>query len=492
MIPVVTPSSRILYLAGEPLRVAIPGLRVPLPSRLLASLRSVGSQREFAAWEFALDSSARDAALALSPGYLDEGFLTLDDDARPPTPLRCEIRDRPPNGMSEFDLVLTRQSEAERSENQYRLRLKDEHDIARWTAEEAPAIQWFYVELTTHCNLTCPFCPSKDLTRPRTSMDLDLARRVFGQIGEYFNRHDTTYEYTRVNRMVFLHIMGEPLLHPRFVDCVGIARDAGLEPALFTNVTLLNAERIDQVLSSGVRHITLSVNAVNQEGYTDLGARDSYQRQERRVAALLRERNRRAARQVHVDIQYLAKLDDTVSGVGLLDTREQFWKVYRRWYLLMRSLDAGLEAGRTGPRPFLPAAALSDPLSAAGDSPTRRFPLAPGVDLIVKVGCSFGNATLPQGMTVVPTTEGRCPFDNPFRQMAIFADGSVTFCNLDHANTVNLGNLKTQTIEEIWHGARLREIRRAMKNGRLTEPLCQRCLGSVARVDTSQRLPMVG
>lgn len=492
MMAIVMPSWRILVLGREAVRITSPPLQTPRPSRLVASLRAPGEARVLMAWEFLLPASLREARLVLSPQYLDEGFVTLDEDGQPPTAVRCDVFDRPGPDAREFDLVLTRESDREHEEHRYRLRCSDDRASSRWAPDAVAPIQWFYVELTTHCNLTCPFCPSKDLERPRASMPLELARRVFGDIADYWKRHDSTYEYTVIDRMVFLHIMGEPLLHPQFVECVAAARDAGLEPALFTNATLLNADRIGKVLESGIRHITLSINAVNQEGYTDLGAYDSYQRQERRVADLLRERSRRGARAVHVDIQYIAKLDHTVSGIGLLDTREQFWKLYRRWYLLARSIDAQYDSGPGRPRPFLPMAALTDPLAAAGDNPTRRFPLAPGIDLVVKVGCSFGNQTLPAGMTVVPTATGRCPFDNPFRQMGIFVDGSVTFCNLDHGNTVNLGNLRDQTIEEIWSGPRLTEIRRAMLQGRLTEPLCQRCLGSVVRATDGPRLPMVG
>jgi radical SAM protein with 4Fe4S-binding SPASM domain len=80
---------------------------------------------------------------------------------------------------------------------------------------------------------------------------------------------------------------------------------------------------------------------------------------------------------------------------------------------------------------------------------------------------------------VHPTEQGRCPYYNPLRQMAVFVDGSVSFCNLDHENSVNIGSLLMDDVHTLWASQRMQRIREAMLHNRLSEPLCQRCMGTV-------------
>lgn len=470
-----------ILLTDEPVTLAIPSLPLFGSSRLVATLTSSHDKHVIAVWEFELGSPEVDARLILSPDSLDDGFLMLDGDSAPPIAAVYRRAAHLPARSGTFDLAIERSGPTGvTTARAYHLRWRNnevaEQRLASWRASEVPPVKWFYVELTTHCNLKCPFCPSKDLKRPRSFMSLDLASEVFGKIGRYYANYDSTSGYLDLNRMVFLHVMGEPLLHPHFVECVQIAKDAGLEPALFTNATFLNKKNRDKLFAAGLKHVTLSINATSQAGYDSLGGQGTFEEQESRVAKLLRERSERRAHGLHVDIQYLSQLDEHVAGHGLLTSRNQVWSLYRRWRLLLRHLDAE----NPTPMTSLPvSSALRDPLSPLGSDPTRRFALAPGVDLAVKTGCSFGNSALPSGYAVAPTEHGRCPFDNQSQIMTVYVDGSVSFCSLDHENQVNLGNLAQQSIDDIWKGHRLTAIRRAMAENRLTEPLCQKCLGSV-------------
>ena len=63
--------------------------------------------------------------------------------------------------------------------------------------------------------------------------------------------------------------------------------------------------------------------------------------------------------------------------------------------------------------------------------------------------------------------------------MAVYVDGGVSFCNLDHENETNLGSLLEQSVDEIWAGPRMRRIRREMTAQKVSERVCQRCLGSL-------------
>ena len=476
--------------SGSPLALDLPpAADLGTGTLLLATIRDASRQQPFGVWEFRLPPSwgqrGAGGRLLVTPAYLDQAFFILDHPQAPPLGSVRHI-EPPTAGLQAIDVDLYRSGPRGDTVAQYRLNWASEAEraaaLTTWTQQAVPPVEWFYVELTSHCNLSCPFCPSKTLKRPRAWMSEENAARIFSAIGAYMARRDQTWGYTEISRMVFLHVMGEPLLHPHFVACVDEARKAGLTPALFTNATLLSGKAMEKIFDAGIKHITVSLNVTNEDGYATLGARDSFAAQEDRAAALLAERARRDRHDLHVDIQYMVSEGRTVAGTGLIGSREAAWETYRRWLLRLRA--AGTQASRsTATRPIADTASLANPLASENGDVSLRLPLDDGVDLVMKAGCSFGNAVIPAGMRLIPTRTGRCPFENPWRQMAVYVDGSVSFCNLDHENETNLGNLLDQSVEDIWGSPRMTRIRREMATQRVSEPVCQRCLGTLTKAD---------
>ncbi|ABC21565.1 radical SAM family protein [Rhodospirillum rubrum F11] len=491
--------SGIVPLGGQAVCLALPPTPfAPGPTRLVATLALADTALPIATWDFLLAATSGGQTpggqILVSPASFDQAFLILDHPESPPLGRVYHLA-VPPPATKGFDLVLRRSGGGGESFAHYRLHWPDEasriRDLERWRRQAVPPVDWFYVELTSHCNLACPFCPSRTLKRPRAFLSEDHARLIFSKIADYGRRRDATWGYTQTERMVFLHVMGEPLLHPRFTEIVSAARAVGLVPGLFTNATLLNAKARDKIFASGLSHITISLNVTDQAGYAELGARGLIDEQERRVLDLLAERKRRGAHRLHVDIQYIVAAPRAeggssggpVAGRGLVDSRHKAWASYRTWLLRLRHLDPQGPVGAPpaiDPRPSIAFETLLHPLADDTGDPSLRLPLDGGVDLVMKTGCSFGNAVIPPGHRVVPASQGRCPFSSPWRQMAVFVDGRVSFCNMDYENSVDLGSLLDSSVDEIWDGARLRRIREEMAADRLSEPLCQRCLGTLA------------
>ena len=81
-----------------------------------------------------------------------------------------------------------------------------------------------YIEITNMCNLRCSFCPGtgrkKEFMTPERFRL--LAEKLRGHVG-----------------YLYLHVMGEPLLHPRLGEILSIAADLGFRLCLTTNGTLL-------------------------------------------------------------------------------------------------------------------------------------------------------------------------------------------------------------------------------------------------------------
>ena len=60
-------------------------------------------------------------------------------------------------------------------------------------------------------------------------------------------------------------------------------------------------------------------------------------------------------------------------------------------------------------------------------------------------------------------------------QLGVLADGTVVPCCLDHEGDIPLGNIFTQTLDEILSSPRAAAIYDGFMNCRAVEPLCQRC-----------------
>lgn len=71
-------------------------------------------------------------------------------------------------------------------------------------------------------------------------------------------------------------------------------------------------------------------------------------------------------------------------------------------------------------------------------------------------------------------------------QLGVLADGTVVPCCLDHDGDIALGNLFTQSMEEILCSVRAKAIYDGFLAGRAVEPLCRRCGYAHARFPVNE------
>lgn len=103
-----------------------------------------------------------------------------------------------------------------------------------------------YLEITNMCNLDCQFCPGTRRTKGV------LSPEGFQTLGERLRPH-TDYLY--------LHLMGEPLLHPHLAEILERAEKLKFRVMITTNGTLLG-EREDLLCSSpAVEKVSISLHS---------------------------------------------------------------------------------------------------------------------------------------------------------------------------------------------------------------------------------------
>ena len=113
------------------------------------------------------------------------------------------------------------------------------------------------IELTSHCNFNCAFCPSSEMNRKKSMMSKKLWGKIIVELGE---KHMT--------KTVFFHILGEPLLHRDIFDAIRLANQYGIAVSLYTNGALLNNRRSSKLLDALRKgRVVLSMQSIDAESF---------------------------------------------------------------------------------------------------------------------------------------------------------------------------------------------------------------------------------
>ncbi|VAV85642.1 hypothetical protein MNBD_DELTA01-628, partial [hydrothermal vent metagenome] len=123
-------------------------------------------------------------------------------------------------------------------------------------------IQRLHLEVTSHCNFACEFCPDSRMERVRGFMDYELLKRVLDEVEE-----------KGIAQAVLFHLMGEPLLYPRLTEAVAYASGKGLETIVTTNGVLLTDEVLDGLRKAGLTKIILSLQTPDAKSFEMRGAK---------------------------------------------------------------------------------------------------------------------------------------------------------------------------------------------------------------------------
>ncbi len=267
-----------------------------------------------------------------------------------------------------------------------------------------------YIEITNVCNLRCAFCPgTKRAGRFMTPEEFRIAAdKLRGHV-----------------RYLYLHVMGEPLLHPQLAALLGIAAERGFRVCVTTNGTLLGGRGGVLLEGPAIHKVSVSLHSAEGNGAQDLTAYLSaawgfaVQAAERGIICALRLWNAGGADARNGEI--LSFLADRLGAwpLDMPQPRAGSWKLRERLYL---------EQAEKFDWPEL-------------DAPERGVRFCLGLR----------------------------------EQVAVLCDGTVVPCCLDHEGDVALGSLWEQSLPEILNGDRARALYQGFSHGKPPEELCRRC-----------------
>ena len=103
-----------------------------------------------------------------------------------------------------------------------------------------------YLEITTCCNRACSFCPGT--ARPAAFVTPETFRTLAAKLRPY-------------GQYLYLHVMGEPLLHPQLPELLEICRALDFRVTLTTNGTLLPARQPVLLAAPALRKVSVSLHS---------------------------------------------------------------------------------------------------------------------------------------------------------------------------------------------------------------------------------------
>ena len=268
-----------------------------------------------------------------------------------------------------------------------------------------------YIEITNRCNLACDFCHGTK--RPLGTMPPEDFRRIAEKL-----RGETSYLY--------LHVLGEPLLHPQLKELLAIAGELGFRVCLVTNGTLLHKRREELLAAKSLHKVSVSLHSF--EGNGGAGDLPAYLQQVWEVCLPLSERG----------VLCALRLWNEGTAPRLNGAVEAF---------LSQRIGRDVE---------------SLPRDARGNRTLRP-------NLFLERAERFGWPDL-------NAPESGANFCHGFtRQLAVLWDGTVTPCCLDSEGDIPLGNLLSRPLEEILQGERAAAMAAGFAARKPTEELCRRC-----------------
>lgn len=275
------------------------------------------------------------------------------------------------------------------------------------------------IEISNICNLQCSFCP--EVVREKKMMSPEVFRKIIPEL-------------VPLTDQVCLHLMGDPLVHPKLSEFIQICTDSALPIFLVTNGTLLRERQAELLLHPIIRQVNFSLHSFP----------DNFPKED--------------------PTAYLERIFAFTERAFI--ERPDLYVNFRIWNL-QETRGSGEQnvsmLSRIGERFGMEnACANIDVTKQKSVRVKNRLYLHFDTEFI------WPSLDLP-----VLGERGTCyGLSNHF---GILADGTVVPCCLDKEAAIPLGRVPEQSVLEIIDNPRAKAILQGFKDRKLIEDLCRRC-----------------
>ncbi len=271
-------------------------------------------------------------------------------------------------------------------------------------------------EFLPHCNLSCATClhgyPAS--RRDYLAIESVLDRQLFARVLAEAASHGCP--------SIAFHNNNEPLLLQDLEERIEMAGRAGfLDLILTTNATLLTPERSRRLLASGLTKLSFSLDAQSSQTYKSLRRNNDFLKVRKNILTFLNLKK---------ELGYqlpVTRVSFVMTGLNCHEAKdfEAYWQKK--------------------------------------------------VDIV-----EFQNIQVLEGLTEHLPPCGAEPYagfacNSPWQQLVIRGNGDVLPCCSFYGAELVLGNIRSQTLHELWHGKMMNELRAGLAEGRYDLTPCRRC-----------------
>lgn len=275
-----------------------------------------------------------------------------------------------------------------------------------------------YIELTNVCGLSCTFCPTKSL--PSKEMELEFFESVIKQAKVYTNE-------------IACHVVGDPLTLSNLDHYLDIIYKHGLKAMLTTSGYFLKKQNLETLFHPCVKQINISLNSFNKND-TSI----TFEQYIKPVLALCEAKLQREA-DLFINLR-VWNLDEMMSERRFNETLFE---------TLSKTFETKLE------------------LEEIYEKRPKSIRLASKV--LVHFDDYFEWPSLSNKVYGHGTCQGLQS------HVAVLASGKVVPCCLDCDGIIELGDLHTESFNEILTSNRAVNMLEGFKEGKAVEELCQKC-----------------
>lgn len=283
-----------------------------------------------------------------------------------------------------------------------------------------------FVDPSNVCNFNCKFCPTghqnlmKKIGRVKCYMEFDLYKKIINDLKEFNNPI----------KVLRLYKEGEPMLNPNFAGMVRYAKYKGIKYIdTTTNGFLINKKRMKPIIDTGLDKINISVNGLSDEQFLKFtGVRVDFDKYVQNIKDLY---------------EIKGNCEIVIKTTGDYLSEEDKKKFYDTF-------------GDYCDKIFIENTANCWP----------EF----DVEKNTKIKISKTKGIYNQDVSNINV----CPYI--FYQMCINSDGSASACFLDWQHKLKIGNVKTQSLKQIWNEVQLLGYQLLHLNGkRHCIDVCKNC-----------------
>ncbi len=285
------------------------------------------------------------------------------------------------------------------------------------------------IELTSHCNLSCPECASGSgmMLRERGFMDPALYKKVIRELNPFI-------------WYASLYFQGEPFLHPDIFSFLQLKEKTKV--IISTNGHYLGGENARKTVLSGIHKLIVSLDGMDQQSYSRYRVNGNLETVMAGIRNVSLERQRLNSR-MKLELQFLVNRFNEHQ----IAQAESFAREVKA-SLRLKSMQVihGHDAGE-----WMPSNGKYARYETSGGSFAIKNPMP--------------SRCLRLWLNPVITWEGK-----------------VLPCCFDKDAEYEMGDLRSETFREIWHGKRFREFRLKVLSDRKSIPICRNCTSGMRNV----------